>query len=163
MQFSNPIGPERVVPVWYVPIAVALWSISIFLLYQGAAFFKWVAKGGKTAPNARAGIALAWVLSGGSFIFFFFQSPLADHEILPLGLVTFLSRDPEAFSQALLFASLPIGVFAAYKFLVTVSLARSTQIKASSPAQSPVALLVGGIFTLLQLAGSIASLIAIFR
>lgn len=167
-------GPVIVVPLWHVPVAVGLWTISIFLLYQGAAFFKWVAKGGKNAPDARAGVILAWILSAGSLLFFYFQSTIIvsggfetdpDRWIFDfiMGLVTFSFKDPNGFSQALLFSSLPIGIIAAYKFVIAVSLARSTHVKTSARTQSPVALLIGWIFTLLQLAGSVASLVAIFR
>jgi hypothetical protein len=174
MQDSNPLGPAIVVPQWHVPVAVGLWTISIFLLYQGAAFLKWVTKGEKTAPDARAGVILAWILSAGSLLFFYFQSTIIFSGGFEtdttrwmfdfiIGLVTFSFKDPDGFSRGLLFSSLPIGVIAAYKFVITVTLARSTQVKTSARTQSPVTLLIGGIFTFLQLAGSVASLVAILR
>jgi hypothetical protein len=177
MQISNPLYPEppRVVPpLWHLPVAVCLWTLSIFLLLQSIAYLKWAAKGDDDAPDPRAGITLAWGLTAGIMLFFFFNS-LIFHDLwferfhegwlgaVLLGLVIFPFKESEAFSQALLFSSLPIGILAAFKFLMTGSLVRSAQATPSALSRSPFALLAAGLFTLLQLAGSVASLIALFR
>jgi hypothetical protein len=166
-------------PIWYLPVALGLWAVSIFLLLQGAAFLKWATKGDDDAPDPRAGIKLAWALTAGILLFFYVQSSWFDGIVainvnrnqsnstwlagLIIGLVLFPFKEPEAFSQALLFSSLPIGILATFKFLMAASLVRSTEPTSSALTRSPLSLLTAGLFTLLQLAGSIASLMALFR
>jgi hypothetical protein len=119
-----------------------------------------------------------WCLTAVIILFFYFQSPtfevileskikstnemdtwLADSL---LGLVIFPFREPEALAQALLFSSVPIGLLAAFKFLVAASLVRSAQVTDSALTRSPITLLLAAFFTFLQLAGSIASIVALF-
>lgn len=167
-----PPEPPPPPPVWLLPISVSLFGVSMFLLYQSAAFLKWATKDETDAPNPRTGIGLAWGLTAGIVFGFHFQAIdamyLASEYDFKTSLPIFLSSlflfpfwDPETFSQALLFASLPVGILAVYKFFMVAALARSSQ--APTLVRSPMAVLAGGIFGLVQLAGSIASLYAVFR
>jgi hypothetical protein len=164
----NPLyPPPPPAPIWHLPVAISLWAVSIFLVLQAAADLKWATKDEADAPDHRAGIALAWVLTASIILLFYlndinYDSP-QDPFLYLLRLATLPFRKPEAFSEALLFSSLPIGILAAFKFSMGASLVRSVPTTPSALTRSPQALLAAGLFTLLQLAGSIASLIALFR
>jgi hypothetical protein len=152
MQGSNfislPPPPAAPVPLWHVPVALGLWIVSMFLLYQGVAFLSWaIREEDKEAPNPKSGIILAWILTASLILFFYLNS----------------DKKPDGFSLALLFSSLPIGAFAAFKFGIAFFFARSSPSSSPSRTRSPLWLLVLCIFNFLQFAGSVATLIAFFR
>lgn len=162
--YIPPFGPTP----WNVPIALGLWAVSVFLLLQSVAFLRWVTKADDDAPNPRAGVNLAWIVAGLILIFFYipwFFNRYAKPDTFALfaGLLAFPLRGPESFSQALLLSSLPIGALAAFKFMIAASLARSPTARASALTRSPITILAAGLFTLLQIAGSVASLLSLFR
>src|SRR5687767_12071455 len=48
---------------WLFLLAIALWSVAMFLLYQSIAFQRWVTAEEKKAPSPSAGAGIAWLLS----------------------------------------------------------------------------------------------------
>lgn len=168
--------PPPVPLTWHLPVALALCALSIFLLLQGAAFLRWATKGEDGAPSPRAGIKLAWGIVA-TILLFFFVNSVTLHRITTTyniddlggwifaflyGLATFPFKEPEVFSQVLLFSSLPVGALAAFKFVIAASFIRSADAAPSALTRSPFALLSAALFTLLQLVGSIASIMALF-
>ena len=176
VSFGTPIPIAPPPPIWHFPVALTLWSLSIFLLLEAVSFSKWAAKNGAEVPNFRAGISLAWGLSGGILLYFYIHShtfalanevpandPIGWLIAEAIGLVFFALRESDGISQALLFSSLPIGLLAVFKFTIAISMQRSIVPNTTEPLKSPVALVIGSAFSLLQLAGSIASLYAVLR
>jgi len=161
--------------MWHVPLALGLFVVSMFLLYQGVAFLRWVTKNEEDAPNPRAGTRIAWALTGVIILFFWLQpligTPFLEHAFnqsepfafLVGGFSFFLLGKPEAFSQALLIASIPVGMLAAFKFVMAAALARSSEAPPSALSRSPMAVLAGAICVVIQLAGSIASLYTVLH
>jgi hypothetical protein len=115
---------------------------------------------------------LAIGLTVAIFLFFFIpwfwssSSYYRYHDILSalfFGVFSFPFKDPDKFSQALLLSSLPVGVIATFKFMTAAALARSNNASSSTMTRSPLALLLAGLFSVLQVAGSVASILGLFR
>ena len=167
-------GMPPLPPAWHLPVSLGLWAVSIFLLLQSVAYLRWATKGEVDAPNPRAGVILGWSLTAAILSIFYFNSktfewlsyePITDRfpGHFALGLVTFPFKESEALSQALLFSSLPTGALAVVKFVMAAAFERSDQGASSPLGRSPLVLVSASLFTLLQLAGSIASLLAFFH
>jgi hypothetical protein len=100
---------------------------------------------------------MSWSLSLLIFFLAFFPSLAFNPDLLFI-------FDPARLSQALLAASLPLGVFATTKFITaTLLLLGPAGQSTLEPARSSAVALAYSIFTLLQLASSIATLITVFR
>jgi hypothetical protein len=80
-----------------------------------------------------------------------------------LGLLWFPFKNPEGLSQTLLLSSLPVGVLATFKFVMAAALTRSNETASSAMKRSPLALLLAGFFSVLQVAGSVASILGLLR
>ena len=154
---------------WHFPVALSLWTLSLFLLMQGSAVYK--REDGSKKP--RIGMILAYSLTGIMLVYFYFLTETAKRALeytdiqvylseLLYGFVQIPFKETEALSQALLFSSVPIGIMAIIEILRTPFLVRSTE-DVSIPRRTPLWILVVSVFNLLQLAGSIATLIAFFR
>ena len=168
---SQPPIPSLDQP-WLLLASIAMCAMSFFLLHEAVKFLEWVTPKDKEAPNPKAGIVFTWVISIAmvvfSCIYWIFCHSLP-HGVLgpevdsPLPFFHWvISNRPSELATGPLLGSLVPAAMAIFKFVMAGFIMRSTDQETLPLSRSSAAPLAGAIFALIQLTGSIATLIMFF-
>jgi hypothetical protein len=153
---------------WLLLAAVALWTISIILLYQSGRFHLWVAAKVEEGPNPLFGFVMACLSSLLTVVLSFLYltvryPPLVDNRRdLGAVLAWYFLNHPSEFGAGVLLSSIVPSAVAIYTFAMAGFIMRDTGQESPPLSRSPKAALVGAIFSSISLAGSIATLIMFF-
>lgn len=153
---------------WLLFAAVALCTISFFLLYEAARFHLWVTAHDEAAPSASIGLYFAlWfflfiILASSSYVIVRYPPPddlRGNLNVIPFW---YFLHHPSELAAGLAMASTVPSVIAIYTFNIARFIMRDPGKELPPLARSPRAALAGAIFSLISLAGSIATLIMFF-
>jgi hypothetical protein len=154
-------------PPWLLLASIALCAMSYLLLFEAAKFQKWVTANDETAPNPWAGFKFICILS---FALVFIST---GYWILchppPFDLVGpdrvfywVLANRPSELAVGPLLGSVIPAVMAIFKFTMASTIMYGAGKEAPALSRSPMAALVGAIFSLITLASSIVTLIMFY-
>lgn len=165
------VPPDRRGPLdqpWLLVASVGMFVMAFFLLHQSAGFQKWVTAKDNAAPNAWAGFGLALALSVAMLVFSVVYW-IASHPHPPLeamdGPHIFLwvmSNRPSELAAGPLLGSLVPAAMAIFKFVTAGFIMRSGAQELPQMSRSAAAALAGAAFSLISLAGSVATLAMFF-
>jgi hypothetical protein len=146
--------------------SIVLLVISLFLLHQSVAFQTWASRDDPKAPNAKAG--LIFVRISLIFIFllcilFFIRNNYLDESNPVMGFIRLFSDQPRLLVAPAVIASVIPSIIAIYKFAIANTFIRAGTQSDSKYVRPLLTALVGIMFTLLQLAASIVTLIMFWR
>jgi hypothetical protein len=153
---------------WFLLLGIAWFGIAVFLLNQGVAFQRWATSSDEQAPNPRSGVQSAWIISiiiialWALYWLVYNKDFIRLYGLLP-ALLGDLFNDPREFAQLPILASITPTAVALFKFLLSASAMRGTFGSSGSITRSPAPGLVAALFSAVNLAGSIATLITFFR
>ena len=164
---TNPSAPPA--KPWLLLSAVAMCAISFFLLHQAARFHVWVTAKDKAAPNSSVGTVFGYVLALLmvilSFVYLIVRFPPAvdDHNDLRAVLAWYFLHQPSELAAGVLLAGIVPSAIATFTFAMAGLVpCRDTGQELPPLSRSPRTALVGAIFSLISLTGSIAGLIRFF-
>lgn len=149
---------------WLFLLAIALWSVAMFLLYQSIAFQRWVTAEDKKAPDPSAGVAIAWLLSVAILALWFWRWVTLEWNgvgEVDAALVQDFFTKSRDFALAPLVASIPPAAIALFKFSLAGAMPKA--VLEGSSSRSPLAASVAALFAVLQLASSVVTLVVFFR
>ena len=153
---------------WLLLASVAMCAISFFLLHQAVKFHLWVAPKDKAAPNPLFGLVVAVVYWFSIFVLSCFYltlrypPPADDRGDLKAVVLWYFLNHPSGLAAGLLLGSIVPSAIAIFIFSMAGFIMRDTGQELPPPSRSPRAALAGAIFSLISLAGSIATLIMFF-
>lgn len=139
--------------------AIVFWVLSLFLLSQASSFQKWKTAGSEGAPDSQAGVDAALVISFLVFAVWFLYLFVSLQIPIPAELLIAMPfHVPKKFVPAPLIASVFPATVATVKFLM-FSATTSGSLTPGSASPSLWSGLIGGLFSLLHVSSSIATLI----
>jgi uncharacterized membrane-anchored protein len=173
-QGTGPTSPDLggpllpVEPFWvggpgflFLLLAVAFLGIAVFLLHKSVAYQLWAANSSESPP--RSGSSIAWATVLIITILWLLRWLLVEAELKGHGALIVLLRDifakPAEFAGLGFVASIPLASVALFNFFTSyrVALRSRTEEEARPLAASAAA----AVYTAVQLAGSIASIISL--
>lgn len=164
--FTNP--PAPIDQPWLLLAAVAMFGISFFLLHQAGKFHLWVATKDKAAPNPLFGIvfaclvSLTMVLLSVYYLIVRYPPPVKDRRDFGAVVHWLFLHHPSELAAGVLLGSIVPSAIAIFTFAMAGFIMRDRGQELPPLSRSPTAALAGAIFSLIALAGSIATLIMFF-
>jgi hypothetical protein len=163
---TNPSAPPA--KPWLLLSAVAMCAISFFLLHQAARFHVWVTTKDKAAPNSSVGtafgyvIALLMVILSSVYLIVRYPPAVDDRNDLGAVVAWYFLHQPSELAAGVLLAGIVPSAIATFTFAMAGFIMRDMGQELPPLSRSPRTALVGAIFSLISLAGSIAGLIRFF-
>jgi hypothetical protein len=154
-------------PPWLLLASIALCAMSFFLLLEAARFQKWVTAKDETAPNPWAGFGFACLLSFAMVVsstgyWMLCHPPSFDLVGADDVFLWVIANRPSELAIGWLLASVVPSVMAIFKYVMASTIMHSADKETPALSRSPMAALVGAIFSLITLAASIVTLIMFY-
>lgn len=140
-------------------LSVVLFTISLYLAYEGSRFQKWTTAGDEAAPDPKSGLDYLGLVS---IIILLLWVPYWIYLPGDRGnFMEFIVTNARSFSPAFFLASIPPAMVALLKFSVAAYSSYYGGNKKGVRLRSPVPSLLGVIITLISLSASIVTLVQV--
>lgn len=156
--------PGSVINYTILVLSIVLWGVSLFLIYEGSRFQKWMTAGDEAAPHPESGVTFSVGFSILIFLlwmpYWIFAPSLFDYS--SSNIVRNIFWHPLDYAPAFILASLPAALIGLLKFLVAAQISYNKKDETGIRVTSPMPALIGAIVTLITLAASIVTLVTAF-